>query len=306
MRISKIVFFSIPAHGHINPTLSVVSELVSRGHDVWYYSFLDFKEKIEGLGAKFIPCDEFLPLISHQELNRKVGKDFAALIEMIVDTTMALDEKVCTELRELQPDCIVSDSLCFWGKLLNSTLEISTGKGPLVLTVNKIFVKGKKIEGNKVEVLEIFPSKENNPREFEFYLTFKDSIHLTPWYGPEFKRNVTKFELKDAEIDSFKLYNYGESELSVIKTGKPETYSFVNTRLTGTGESIFIDGNFVPSSKGRDYFSINLSGTMDDLRAGNKTFFPNIVQWMDENFTAIVIAIMTVYITAKFTSVKQK
>ncbi|QED48074.1 macrolide family glycosyltransferase [Cytobacillus dafuensis] len=122
--MSKIVFFSIPAHGHTNPTLPVVSELVNKGHDVWYYSFLEFKEKIENLGAKFIPCDEFLPPISQEELNRKAGKDFAALIEMIVDTTIALDEKVCTELRELQPDCIVSDSLCFWGKLFAKKLGI--------------------------------------------------------------------------------------------------------------------------------------------------------------------------------------
>jgi MGT family glycosyltransferase len=122
--MSKIVFFSIPAHGHTNPTLPVVSELVSIGNDVWYYSFLDFKEKIERTGAKFIPCDEFLPPISQQELNRKVGKDFAALIEMIVDTTIALDEKVCMELREFQPDYIVSDSLCFWGKLFAKKLGI--------------------------------------------------------------------------------------------------------------------------------------------------------------------------------------
>ena len=61
--MSKVVFFSIPAHGHTNPTIPVVSELVSRRHEIWYYSFMDFKEKIEGVGAEFIPCDEFLPKI---------------------------------------------------------------------------------------------------------------------------------------------------------------------------------------------------------------------------------------------------
>jgi len=93
--MSKIVFFSIPAHGHTNPTnptIPVVSELVNKGHDVWYYSFLEFKEKIENAGAKFIACDKFLPEISEEELERKAGKDFAALIEMVVDTTIALDE----------------------------------------------------------------------------------------------------------------------------------------------------------------------------------------------------------------------
>ncbi|WP_313804853.1 macrolide family glycosyltransferase [Cytobacillus sp.] len=122
--MSRIVFFSIPAHGHTNPTLPVIAELVDRGHTVWYYSFLAFKEKIESHGAKFIPCDEFLPPISQEELDRKAGKDFAALIEMVVDTTIALDEKVCAELKEFQPDCIVSDSLCFWGKLFAKKLGI--------------------------------------------------------------------------------------------------------------------------------------------------------------------------------------
>lgn len=98
--MSKIVFFSIPAHGHTNPTIPVVTELVNRGHQVWYYSFLEFQGKIEGAGAAFIACDEFLPQVSQKELNRKVGKDFAALIEMVADTTIALDEKVCKELRK--------------------------------------------------------------------------------------------------------------------------------------------------------------------------------------------------------------
>ncbi|UZM97661.1 hypothetical protein OL548_21595 [Lysinibacillus sp. MHQ-1] len=38
-------------------------------------------------------CDEFLPKVTHLELDRKVGKDFAALIEMAADITIALDKK---------------------------------------------------------------------------------------------------------------------------------------------------------------------------------------------------------------------
>ncbi|MBD8071626.1 macrolide family glycosyltransferase [Bacillus sp. PS06] len=122
--MSKIVFFSLPAHGHTNPTIPVVAELIKRGHQVWYYSFLEFKDKIEGSGATFIACDEFLPKVAQDELDRKVGKDFAALIEMLADTTILLDEKVCRELSELQPDVIVSDSLSVWGKLFAQKMEI--------------------------------------------------------------------------------------------------------------------------------------------------------------------------------------
>ena len=41
--MNKIVFFNMPAHGHTNPTLEVVRELVHKGNDVLYYSFAEFK-----------------------------------------------------------------------------------------------------------------------------------------------------------------------------------------------------------------------------------------------------------------------
>ena len=36
--MSNVMFFNIPAHGHTNPTITVVEELVERGHQVRYYS----------------------------------------------------------------------------------------------------------------------------------------------------------------------------------------------------------------------------------------------------------------------------
>jgi MGT family glycosyltransferase len=121
--MSKIVFFCIPAYGHTNPTIPVVQELANRGHEVWYYSFSTFKERIESAGARFIGCDEYLPELRPED-EKKIGKDFAALIEMVVDTTISLDNKVCRELQEFKPDCIVSDSICFWGKLFAAKLNI--------------------------------------------------------------------------------------------------------------------------------------------------------------------------------------
>lgn len=121
--MNKIVFFCIPAYGHTNPTIPIVQELTKRGHEVWYYSFNVFQERIESAGAKFISCDEYLPELRPED-EKKVGKDFAALIEMVADTTISLDEKVCGELQEFKPDCIVSDSVCFWGKLFAAKLNI--------------------------------------------------------------------------------------------------------------------------------------------------------------------------------------
>ncbi|MFN1913484.1 hypothetical protein ACK2IE_09085 [Clostridioides difficile] len=73
--MSKIVFFSIPAYGHTNPTIEVVRELVDRGNEVLYYSFNEFKDKIEGAGAKFICCDKYLPELL-LEMRKKLVRIF--------------------------------------------------------------------------------------------------------------------------------------------------------------------------------------------------------------------------------------
>lgn len=123
--MSKIVFFCIPAHGHTNPTLGVVRELVSRGHQVWYYSYNMMREKIQSTGATFLSCDDY---DTQQKLRAKdaarVGKDLAFSTKLLVDTTLALDDKVCTQMAELQPDCIVADSMALWGKAVALKLGI--------------------------------------------------------------------------------------------------------------------------------------------------------------------------------------
>lgn len=53
----KIAWFCIPAHGHTNPTLGLVKEMTAAGHEIVYFSFEQFREKIESTGAEFIPCD---------------------------------------------------------------------------------------------------------------------------------------------------------------------------------------------------------------------------------------------------------
>ena len=115
--MSKIVFFCIPAHGHTNPTLGVVRELVSQGHQVWYYSYNAFREKIEGAGAVFISCDSFdQELRLSPEEAARLGQDMALSARVLAETTLALDETICRHMKELRPDCIVADSMAIWGK----------------------------------------------------------------------------------------------------------------------------------------------------------------------------------------------
>ena len=123
--MATIVFFCIPAHGHTNPTLNVVRELVTRGNRVVYYSYDEFREKIEDSGAEFVSCNGFdAQLCLTREEGAKIGSDLALSTRVLVDTTLALDEPVCREMERLRPDCIVADSMAVWGKAVAKKLGI--------------------------------------------------------------------------------------------------------------------------------------------------------------------------------------
>lgn len=114
----KIAWFCIPAHGHTNPTLKVVKELTDAGHQVFYFSFEMFREKIEQAGATFIGCDGYDFDMEDKENADRVGKDKVFATELLVSSTLALDEMTTQKIGEIKPDIIVSDSVAFWGKLV--------------------------------------------------------------------------------------------------------------------------------------------------------------------------------------------
>ena len=114
----KIAWFCIPAHGHTNPTLALVKELTAAGHEVFYFSFEMFKEKIESTGAEFISCDGYDFEMEDKENADRVGKDKVFATELLVSSTLALDEMTTEKIKEIKPDLIVSDSVAFWGKLV--------------------------------------------------------------------------------------------------------------------------------------------------------------------------------------------
>lgn len=121
----RIVFFCIPAHGHTNPTLGVVRELTARGHEVLYYSYKPFREKIEAAGATFVACDDFDAELHLTEKDAaRIGSDLALSTRVLVDTTLALDKMVCEEMARLKPECIVADSMAVWGKAVARKLGI--------------------------------------------------------------------------------------------------------------------------------------------------------------------------------------
>ncbi|ALC90564.1 glucosyltransferase [Bacillus sp. FJAT-18017] len=262
--MSKIVFFSIPAHGHTNPTLPVVTELVNRGHEVWYYSFKEYQEKIEAAGANFISCDKYLPTISEEELNSKVGKDFAALIEMLVDTTIALDQKICEELKELKPDGIVSDSLCLWGKLFAKKLGIPYICSTTSFAYNQHTARLMK-RGLKELVLMLIGMPRINKK-----------MQLLKEYGYQVDSFVSIIE-NDNETDTIV---YTTKEFQPLAESFSDRYAFV-------GPSIRLSSTAQIDKQDRKLIYISLGSVLNQ----NKDFYLNCIQAFSGSDYEIIMSI---------------
>ena len=149
--MSKIVFFCIPAYGHTNPTLGVVRELVARGHEVRYYSYEPMRPLIEAAGAQFVACD---PYDCEQKLTpadgARVGRDLAFSTHILVETTLALDEMVCADMRAYAPDCIVADSMAVWGKAVAKKLGIPFVSSTTTFAFNRYSARIMKQSGGQM------------------------------------------------------------------------------------------------------------------------------------------------------------
>lgn len=115
--MKRIAFFCIPAHGHTNPMLPVAAELVRRGNTVRFYSFDEFRDKIDATGAAFVSCDAYLPTLTARE---EAGLKRVSATEMTIQDiriTLSMDRFLEEEFTSFKPDVVYTDSVCFWGKL---------------------------------------------------------------------------------------------------------------------------------------------------------------------------------------------
>src|SRR5215207_5915964 len=49
----KALFFNVPGHGHVTPSLPLVKELVRRGHEITYFITEGYRPKVQATGAAF-------------------------------------------------------------------------------------------------------------------------------------------------------------------------------------------------------------------------------------------------------------
>lgn len=120
----KILFFNVPLHGHMNPTLDLVSELVKQEHEVIYYTSEAFRQKVLRTGVK-----EFRPYPATLDFKttRNDTNIFRTGEEMLKAAVTLLEEltpNLVAEHAKEPFDLVAYDVSAVWGKFLGFILDL--------------------------------------------------------------------------------------------------------------------------------------------------------------------------------------
>jgi len=120
--MAKALFFNVPGHGHVNPSLPLVAELVRREHQIIYFISEGYRARVEAAGAVYRPYatihDDYF---DGRGLSGSVPQKVA--YELITTTEEILPELLETTRAE-NPDYILFDGMCPWGYMVARILGL--------------------------------------------------------------------------------------------------------------------------------------------------------------------------------------
>lgn len=127
----KILVFNIPGHGHVNPTLPVVRELVDRGEQVVYYLTDEFEAKIGRTGAVFRRLDMPDRWDPPSDMNRGgranlsgAPQIMAAFFPQMMARSLRMVPELIDRVRAEDADYVIYDHMCLWGRVLAELLGL--------------------------------------------------------------------------------------------------------------------------------------------------------------------------------------
>ncbi|MFF9117797.1 macrolide-inactivating glycosyltransferase [Streptomyces massasporeus] len=113
---AHIAMFSIAAHGHVNPSLEVMRELVARGHRVTYAIPPVFADKVADTGAEVKPWNSTLP--SPDDDPEAWGSTLLDNVEpFLADAIQALPQLIEAYEGD-EPDLVLHDIASYPGRVL--------------------------------------------------------------------------------------------------------------------------------------------------------------------------------------------
>ncbi|MGH9723231.1 MAG: macrolide family glycosyltransferase [Bryobacteraceae bacterium] len=124
--MAKALFLSLPLAGHINPSLSLVRELVGRGDEVFYYATDPFAARIEQAHSRYRPYRNAF-LADMRQLPERTHE----LSWLLMRTTAEVLDEHLEAFRAQRPDYLITDSVAPWGQWAAEILGV-----PVVTSVS--------------------------------------------------------------------------------------------------------------------------------------------------------------------------
>jgi MGT family glycosyltransferase len=121
VEMARVLFINAGSEGHINPTIGVVQELISRGDEIVYFTIEDFRESIEKTGATVRTFD------GQKFLNAFISGGRNYLLERINGLLLTADIVIPSVLEQIKGehfDYIIHDSMFGCGRLLAQILKL--------------------------------------------------------------------------------------------------------------------------------------------------------------------------------------
>ncbi|MEU7555745.1 macrolide-inactivating glycosyltransferase [Streptomyces sp. NPDC044571] len=103
---AHIAMFSIAAHGHVNPSLEVIRELVARGHRVSYAVPASFAAKVAETGATPVIWNSTLPTDDEPEA---WGTELIDHVELFLDDAIQALPQLADAFEGDEPDLVLHD-----------------------------------------------------------------------------------------------------------------------------------------------------------------------------------------------------
>ena len=110
--MATIAYVGIWAHGHTNPALPVLRELIEIGHRVMVYNAEEFREKIAPTGVEFRPYPK--PLPTSREIAQRMTEMIQASL-FFAEVSIPLTAFMVEAFKHERPDFIIYDTTTMWG-----------------------------------------------------------------------------------------------------------------------------------------------------------------------------------------------
>jgi MGT family glycosyltransferase len=150
----KALFFGLPVHGHLNPTLPLVRELSRRGDDIVYLSTEEFAARIAATGATYRAYrNAFLPELG------AVSRRMDELAWLFMRTAAEVLDTELNDYRAERPAYVVTDSVAPWGHWIGQILGVPIVTSVTTFAFNRHVIRYGMARGVRPRSGKVFLSK---------------------------------------------------------------------------------------------------------------------------------------------------